>query len=170
MKKLSLFILLILLATTVSGQKEKANQATWNWPFGKGDTISRQKEKPNPSKFYQFAGDTSKPAKEYEIDYIRYCLNGYHKERQTGIILQFVGIGLGIAGSATYGRQVDISIAGGAKTGHDFGTPFLVAGGLTGLAGFIIMLDAEKWTKRSAIRPASSGMGVRVYFNRPARK
>jgi hypothetical protein len=100
--------------------------------------------------------DTLKLAKEYEIEYIRLCLNEYHNERHTAICLGFAGFAFT---SGSYFVNDNISRY-----------TFSIMGGLTSLAGFILILDAEKWIKRIAIKPSTTGLGVKVTFNKPKKK
>jgi hypothetical protein len=100
--------------------------------------------------------DTLKLAKENEIEYIRLCLNEYHKERQTGICMGFAGV---VFSSGSYLVNDNISRY-----------TFSIMGGVTSLAGLILILDAEKWIKRSSIKPSTTGIGVKVTFNKPKKK
>jgi hypothetical protein len=104
---------------------------------------------------YQEA-DTIIPARSYELDYIRDCLREYHKERQYSIITG--GILFAASAGSLFVKSEDTQ-----KT-------LLIAGGISGIVGLVFFVDAEKWIKRSTIKPSHTGAGIEIYFNKPKNK
>jgi len=100
--------------------------------------------------------DTTKAAKEYEIEAVRYYLGRYHQERQNAIYISFLSLGFSSISLITDDvKQSKIMLA---------------AASATGLISFILYIDAEKWIKRSSIKPATSGLGISFNFNKPKKK
>lgn len=124
MKKL-MFILLLMLPVCAFSQTESMNMS-----------------------------DTSMVAKKYELDYMRYCLKNYYKQRQIGITL---------VASGTTVSMLSLGLIDPEKNQKEIA---LIGGGVA-LIGSLIMLDADKWIKHASIEPSTSGVGFKINFNKP---
>jgi hypothetical protein len=100
--------------------------------------------------------DTIKIAKEYELEVMRYHIGRYYHERQNALYISFLSIGFSSVSLITDDiKQKEV---------------MLTAAVATGLISFILGIDAEKWLKRSSIKPATSGLGINYNFNKPKRR
>lgn len=83
-----------------------------------------------------------------DITNIQYSLRRYYEQRQTGITMCFGGTVLAL-----------VSPIANAEKQRKIG---VIAGGIIGVTGFFITLNAEKWLKKASI--SISPGGVKINF------
>lgn len=90
--------------------------------------------------------ETEQFVKQHDIDYLRSCLEKYHRERRTGYLATGVGIGLTAFGAATMN-----------ESGQSI---FFLIGGALGLYGTYTFIHAERHLKSASIKPMEGAAGV----------
>lgn len=85
----------------------------------------------------------------YELDYMRFCLGKYHKTRNTAYWLSGAALATSFLAMQTDG---------------DTQGALLLVGGAAGISSVVTFIVAEKWLKRSAIKPSPNGLGVVIEF------
>lgn len=76
-----------------------------------------------------------------DVDQIQFNLATSHKKFKRGILAATIGYSVTIAGGLMLGREND-----------DLGQVLLVAGGVTGITGTILMVDAFKYLNRTGYK------------------
>ena len=107
--------------------------------------------KKNINKYMGFSdmkADTAS-VRAYEMDYMRYCLGRYYKARRNAYWVS--GASLAISFTA---MQFD----------GDTRDNLLIVGGFTGLSSVVMFVAADRWLKRSSIKPSPNGLGVVIEF------
>lgn len=99
--------------------------------------------------FNEISADTA-VVSAYELNYMRYCLGRYHKSRQNAYLMS----GASLVFSFTAMQFDDAEIR----------DPLLVFSGIAGISSIVMFITAERWLKRSAIKPSPNGIGVVIEF------
>jgi len=150
MKHLFLFFILSGLLTVAMAQES--------------DSISLTKDKVvvhSPSNIALWNQADSLKKMQYQLDYVRHCLNKCHSEKTRGYLLSFMG-GV-IMGLSTGITNTDVNHNG--QQTRDFTTEgeLMLIGGLgMSLLGTIMIIDSEKWLRRAYLGP--DGLGIKIKF------
>lgn len=109
-------------------------------------------KKNNTKKYMAFSDVKSDTAAvpAYELDYMRYCLGKYHKARQNAYLVS--------------GASLVLSFAAMQFDDTETRDPLLIVSGIGGVSSAVMFVVAEKWLKRSAIKPSPNGLGVVIEF------
>lgn len=84
-----------------------------------------------------------------DIVKVQYCLGNYYQQRQTGLIMSLLGASI---------STVSIFAINNSEKAKEIAS---VVGGLIGVTGFIITIDAEKWLKRASISISPTSLKIK---------
>lgn len=98
---------------------------------------------------------------EYELDFVRHCLNRNHAEKMGGYFCSFSGAVILFFSTALI--NTDVSTNG--QSISDFPTEAkigLIGGAGLSLIGTFMIIDSEKWLRRAYTGP--DGLGIKFEF------
>lgn len=98
---------------------------------------------------------------EYELGFVRHCLNKNHSEKMGGYFCSFSGAAIMFFSTAL----INTNVTTNGQSTSDFSTEAklgLIGGAGLSLIGTIMIIDSEKWLRRAYTGP--DGLGIKFVF------
>ncbi len=135
MKKVKFSLLLVFLCSVVA--QAQIDDIYYDAPVAKKNHV-----------ISSIVSDTT-AVNAYELNYMRYCLGKYYKARTNAYIVA--------------GASVAVSLAA-TQFDDDTHDNLLIVGAAASITSIVMFIVADRWIKRSSIKPSPHGVGVVVEF------